>query len=141
MAKLGWYVSTFTGLTRVDTKRQAFGVQDALLATGKDPGVILRECDCGCGQPASKALPGSREAAIARLRPLLICQGEGNYPAGWYRQPHEGGFGCEHGEAGHVIHKDALAYVNRKGHVYCQQHAALHSDVVKRADGTWGVRP
>jgi hypothetical protein len=54
MAKRGWYVSTFTGLTRVDTKRQALDIQFTLKDEGRDPGVVLRECICGCGKPASK---------------------------------------------------------------------------------------
>lgn len=66
MAKLGWFVSTFTGLTRVDTKCQALALQDECIAAGKDPGVVLRECECGCGQPASKAVSGSRDDAFKR---------------------------------------------------------------------------
>jgi len=60
MAALGWFVSTVTQLTRVRTKKEAMALQDSLQARGLDAGVLLRECSCGCGEPASKATPRGR---------------------------------------------------------------------------------
>lgn len=57
----------------------------------------------------------------ASLPPLLNCQGEGNYPPGWYRQASE--FQCEHGPEGHDIPQGDSVCIDRAGHVWCALHA------------------
>ena len=49
MSKRGWFVSGWTQIVRVNTRREAVA-----LAGAND--LIIRECACGCGKPAAKAV-------------------------------------------------------------------------------------
>ena len=53
--KRGWFVSTSTQLTRVNTKSEALRL-GAKVAVGPVVALIHRECECGCGQPAAKSV-------------------------------------------------------------------------------------
>jgi hypothetical protein len=55
----GYFVSTFTKLFFEKTRAAAEALQADLDARGLDRGLLMRECQCGCGQPAAKPVKGA----------------------------------------------------------------------------------
>lgn len=51
----GWYVSTDTALVRFSRRRDAAETVMARRRNG-DSALLIRECECGCGEPAGRAV-------------------------------------------------------------------------------------
>ena len=53
--KRGWYVSTDTALVRFSLRRDAAETVLAARRVGRSA-LLIRECECGCGEPAGRAV-------------------------------------------------------------------------------------